>query len=190
MSRKGNLASRSLEYRAPETPAFLKALQAQVSTSRYTSNSHRDELDDLVTSSSTSGRRKADQPGEEEEGLDSDDEINGAQVVVLKEGKHVSRDEAVRLKQQQQETRKEKLQNIAGSAGGATKKRRLPIDAEEKGSTRTDSKDKANPLDDVKQLIQKQRNPPSSPSTKEKPAKQKPKKAKPGKGLSFNFDDE
>ncbi|TKY89080.1 hypothetical protein EX895_001611 [Sporisorium graminicola] len=205
--RKGNLASRSLEYRAPDTPKFLKALQAQVSSSsRYGSASHRDELDSLVASSSSSAGKGRPQDGDGD-GIDSDDEIHGAQVVVLKEGKHISHDEAVRLKQQQQRdeppAKEQPAQNIAdATAVGVTKKRRLPVDLSNNDDTHktirttSSSSAKPNPLDDVKRLIQQQRNPPPppspSPSTKDKPNKQKPKKVKPGKpgkGLSFNFDE-
>lgn len=191
MSRKTPLASRSLEYRAPETPTFLKALQAQVASSqRYTPAAPRGELDSLVASSSSSstGKRK---PDAEEDGWDSDDAMHGATVVVLREGKHVSRDEAVRIKQQQDrvgEVKKQKAQNIAGAASAPSKKRRAPIDsaqADQSNGTAS-SNNKAGPLDDVKQLIAQHRPTPMAKSTKSPAKKRKP----PGSGLSFTLDDE
>ncbi|SOV05758.1 uncharacterized protein UDID_06237 [Ustilago sp. UG-2017a] len=136
--RKGNLASRSLEYQAPETPNFLKALKAQVASSdRYSTSTKQrpsDELDSFVISTcSAAVKRKAREEDEDEdEGLDSEDEMRGAQVVVLKDGKHLSHDEALQLKtaskgqpEEQKEGAKEKDQNIAstGSALGARKTR-------------------------------------------------------------------
>ncbi|SAM83928.1 uncharacterized protein UBRO_06237 [Ustilago bromivora] len=141
--RKGNLASRSLEYQAPETPNFLKALKAQVASSdRYSTSTKQqpsDKLDSFVISTSSAAvKRKAreeDEDEDEDEGLDSEDEMRGAQVVVLKDGKHLSHDEALQLKtaskgqpEEQKEGAKGKVQNIAstGSALGA-RKRRGPI---------------------------------------------------------------
>lgn len=236
--RKGNLASRSLEYQAPETPNFLKALKAQVASSdRYSSSKSRpsDELDSFVTSTtSSSGKRKA-RDEDEDEDLDSEDEMRGAQVVVLKNGKHLSHEEALRLKtaskgqpEERVDEGKKKEQNIASTSSGAgARKRRGPIggDGEEgKGlgeeasiSDIIDSSDKSGRvsertsggkgtakggLEDVKELIRKERDarPPSSSKTdkeqkredrrKEKNAAAKKLKAKSGKGLSFNFDDE
>lgn len=190
--RKGNLAPRSLEYRAPEVPNFLKALKAQVASSeRYSSSSSRaggDELDSFVTStsSSSSGKRKARHDDEDDATLDSEDEMNGAQVVVLKDGKHLSHQEALAIKAsqaQEEETSAAqgsssagKAQNIAstGSSGGS-KKRRGPIGVHEEDKAKEASisalieekppsdkeagsaKKAGSGLDDVKKMIRKER---------------------------------
>ncbi|PWZ01173.1 hypothetical protein BCV70DRAFT_205756 [Testicularia cyperi] len=94
--RGGNFKSRSLEYTAPETPNFLRALKAQVASSpRYSQasssakNGRKDELDSLL--SSGSGAQSESQRSDNlDTGLDSDDEWHGAQIVVLKEGKHLT----------------------------------------------------------------------------------------------------
>ncbi|CBQ68759.1 conserved hypothetical protein [Sporisorium reilianum SRZ2] len=181
-ARKPSLASRSLQYHAPEPPAFLQKLQAQVAASeRYASASTRDELDVLVASSSA-GKRKVDDDSEGEvEGLDSDDEMHGAQVVVLSAGKHVSRDEALRIKTHDRERGEKKAQNIADPATRRTKKKRLPIASPDDKAPQT-AHPNASALDDVKLLIRQQRTP-------SKPAK-KLCKTKPGSGLSFTFDDD
>ncbi|SJX64401.1 uncharacterized protein SRS1_15042 [Sporisorium reilianum f. sp. reilianum] len=182
-ARKPSLASRSLQYHAPEPPAFLQKLQAQVAASeRYASASTRDELDVLVASSSSS-KRKVDDDGEGEggEGVDSDDEMHGAQVVVLSAGKHVSHDEALRIKTHDRERGEKKAQNIADPATRRTKKKRLPIASPDDKAPQT-ADPKSSALDDVKLLIRQQRTP-------SKPAK-KPRKTKPGSGLSFTFDDD
>ncbi|GAC98185.1 indoleamine 2,3-dioxygenase [Pseudozyma hubeiensis SY62] len=217
MSRKGNLSSRSLQYTAPSTPNFLKALKAQVATSeRYntTTDRPRDELDSLVTStssSSSSGKRRKRDDNQEDEGLDSEDEMNGAQVVVLKEGKHLSHDEALMLKQSatattrsSQEEAKRPTQNIASSnSADAKAKRRKPIGVQDEAQTdaslipildETASKKRtADPLADVKQLIRQSRPHPKHKQQDKPRAKQaqtKKLKAQSGKGLSFNFDDD
>ncbi|SPO27958.1 uncharacterized protein UTRI_05101 [Ustilago trichophora] len=145
-SRKGNLASRSLEYRAPEVPSFLKALKAQVASSdRYSSSSSSkrggDELDSFVTSTSSGKRKAHDDEDGEDVGLDSDDEMNGAQVVVLKDGKHLSHSEALQHKKTKaaasnatsslsENSAAGKAQNIAASASATpSKRRRDPIGA-------------------------------------------------------------
>ncbi|KAJ1020424.1 hypothetical protein NDA13_005742 [Ustilago tritici] len=236
-ARKGNLASRSLEYQTPETPNFLKALKAQVASSdRYSTSTKQrpsDELDSFVISTSSAAVKRKAREEDEDEGLDSEDEMRGAQVVVLKDGKHLSHDEALQLKtaskgqpEEQKEGAKGKDQNIAstGSALGA-RKRRGPIGeaadeskglgedvsisdiintaeliekpSREKGKGGGTSK---GGLEDVKDLIRKERDARAPKKTdkeqqkddkrKEKIAAAKKLKAKSGKGLSFNFDDE
>ncbi|KAJ1576289.1 hypothetical protein NDA14_007387 [Ustilago hordei] len=137
--RKGNLASRSLEYQAPETPNFLKALKAQVASSdRYSTSTKQrpsDQLDSFVISTSSAAVKRKAREEEEDEGLDSEDEMRGAQVVVLKDGKHLSHDEALQLKtaskgqpEEQKEGAKGKDQNIASTASAlGARKRRGPI---------------------------------------------------------------
>lgn len=204
--RKGSLASRSLEYRAPEVPNFLKALKAQVASSeRYfssaSSSRHTDELDSLVTSTSASGKRKA-RDDEEGDGLDSEDEMNGAQVVVLKDGKHLSHDEALRIKRTQihsepssaatEKPAAGRNQNIAGSGSAVSaKKRRDPIgdavepkadvsissllDRSTEAKANSQSKDAGKgALDDVKQLIRQDRES-RAPPTASKEAREKTK---------------
>ncbi|KAJ9474719.1 Indoleamine 2,3-dioxygenase [Pseudozyma hubeiensis] len=216
MSRQGRLNSRSLQYTAPSTPNFLKALKAQVATSeRYntTTDRPRDELDSLVTATSSSSsngkRRKLDD--DQDEGLDSEDEMNGAQVVVLKHGKHLSHNEALLLKQSAtattqpgKEEAKRPTQSIASSnSADAKTKRRKPLGVQDEAQSdaslnsildETDSKKRtADPLDDVKQLIRQSRPTPKhkqQDKTRAKQAQTKKLKAQSGKGLSFNFDDE
>ncbi|KAJ1019040.1 hypothetical protein NDA18_006191 [Ustilago nuda] len=137
--RKGNLASRSLEYQAPETPNFLKALKAQVASSdRYSTSTKQrpsDQLDSFVISTSSAAVKRKAREEEEDDGLDSEDEMRGAQVVVLKDGKHLSHDEALQLKtasksqpEEQKEGAKGKDQNIASTASSlGARKRRGPI---------------------------------------------------------------
>lgn len=201
--RKGNLASRSLEYHAPPVPSFLRALQAQVSASdRYSSSgsavskTHSDQLDSLVSATSSSDsnprstKRKigSDDQQQQCEELDSDDEMNGAQVVVLKHGKHLSHDQALQLKKQAAQTSTQPLslststpptgqeQNIAAMAvGGPSKKRRTPLDTRtvstkperrqasissllETSPSRPGHRAQNGDLDHVKQLIQNERN--------------------------------
>ncbi|SNX86302.1 uncharacterized protein MEPE_05011 [Melanopsichium pennsylvanicum] len=152
--RKGNLASRSLQYNAPETPNFLKALKAHVASSdRYASTSslhrsHGDDLDDFVTSSNKSSTKRKAQDDEQDEEivLDSDDELRGATVVVVKDGKHLSHEQALQLKKVQHDRQKnhdsvssnrstERTQNIAGSgsAGQPKKHREVVGDDQEQG---------------------------------------------------------
>lgn len=215
--RKGSLASRSLEYRAPETPNFLKALKAQVASSdRYAPASRRGgaELDSFVTSTS-SGKRKAQ---DDEEGLDSEDEMNGAQVVVLKDGKHLSHQEAMEIKKGAAAqvptsppwSSKDKAQNIASTGSGVSKRRREAVNvprSEQKEASisaiveeknEKDGGGKIGGLEDVKQLIRQDRESRAPPKAKEptKEDKRKEKnaqarklKAKSGKGLSFDLDD-
>ncbi|EST09051.1 protein of unknown function DUF4604 [Kalmanozyma brasiliensis GHG001] len=213
MSRKGTPASRSLEYHAPPQPAFLRALQAQIPTRQaFSSNRPKDELESLVSSTS-SGKRKADDDGEP----DGEDEFDGAQVVVLDDG--LSREEATAARRaatsrsdstDYTDSTDSRSQSIAG-ASIATKKRRAPIAADDTGmrpeasithlldsSTDVAGKDKSSNLNDVKQLIRTERS-----STQSKPAKEKTKEQRKaektakarrdikrsGKGLSFDLDD-
>ncbi|ETS64587.1 hypothetical protein PaG_01055 [Moesziomyces aphidis] len=215
--RKGSLASRSLEYRAPEVPSFLKALKAQVSESdRYSRKRPNDELDSLVSSASSASKRKA--CDEDETGdLDSDDELRGAQVVVLKDGKHLSQQQALEAKAdlaQKSPAPSNSSQNIASSASNssALKRRRQPVTggaASDSVSTALDphslqegAKRGDTSLDHVKQLIREDRQakastnhtPKQDTNTKEgkrklKNAEARKLKAKSGKGLSFDLDD-
>lgn len=87
--------SRQLAYEAPPVPSFLQKLHSQVNQNRGSINDKRagnrqeetSEFDSLLGIGSSSG--KDTRPEEEEE-----DEFDGAQVVVLKEGKHLSKEEA------------------------------------------------------------------------------------------------
>lgn len=101
------LASRHLAYAPPPVPSFLQKLHSQVNQSRGNINDKRgrrgddddeaapSEFDDLlgIGSSSKSAKREPNSKGgdlsDEEE-----DEWDGAQVVVLKEGRHLSKEEA------------------------------------------------------------------------------------------------
>lgn len=201
MSRKPGLVSRSLEYRAPETPRFLQALEAQVgSNSRYASCDSRDQLDSLVASCSARERKRATLHDKDDQDLDSEDELLGAQVVVLKPGKHLSRDEAIRLKTSapQPESRTAQTHHIAvvssspgtNTAATSSKRRRIPIDSVDHAPHNA-----TDPLDHVKQLI---RSPSKNSNSNPKQDTRKPKantlpnkpKPQPGKGLSFSFDDD
>lgn len=194
--RKGNLASRSLTYTAPPTPSFLRALQAQVSSNPRSSTRPSDELDSLVTittSSSRDGKRKL---IDNEEELDSDDEINGAQVVVLKDGKHLTHEQALEARRGEKvaapptastrDNGEGKRQSIAGSTA-PVKKRRAAIatDKEEEdvsigtildtpSPTSTKPRSSGSNLDDVKQLIRAERQ--SHPQAKEVKEKTKQQK--------------
>lgn len=101
------LASRQLAYAPPPVPSFLQKLHSQVNQSRGNINdkrggSRRDdddegpssEFDDLLGvggASSKNAKRDRDDKGE---GSEEEDEWDGAQVVVLKEGRHLSKEEA------------------------------------------------------------------------------------------------
>ncbi|SPO28851.1 uncharacterized protein UTRI_05101_B [Ustilago trichophora] len=221
--RKGNLASRSLEYRAPEVPSFLKALKAQVACSeRYSSSSSSssqrggDELESFVKLTSSGKRKALDDEDDQDAGLDSEDEMNGAQVVVLKDGKHLSHTEALQLKTTSpalpRNSAGEKPQNIAASASATPSKRRRPpiqphLTLDSIINTPTSTKPKVetakSSLEDVKQLIRQDRqarSPPTSSTKQDKKEKTQDKrkvknaqakklKAKSGKGLSFDLDD-
>lgn len=190
--RKGNLASRSLEYRAPEVPNFLKTLKAQVASSdRYArpTSTGGDQLDSFVSSTSSAGKRKArDDEQDQDHDLDSEDEMNGAQVVVLKDGKHLSHDEALNIKaalakQEQAASASShadsKPQNIATSGGPAKKKRdavavsdgqkHVSISSIVEASARQKGgKKESTALEDVKQLIKKHREARATHNTKAK----------------------
>lgn len=87
--------AKSLSYQTQAVPSFLKALHSQVNGPRNYKDQGEggggDELDDLVGCGS-GGIRRGDSFQEEE------DEFEGAQIVVLKDGKHLSREEALREK--------------------------------------------------------------------------------------------
>lgn len=91
--------AKNLTYQTQQVPSFLRALHSQVNGSRnykdQQNQSAGDELDDLVGIGSSSGSRTdRDREGEfGKEDIDDEDEFEGAQIVVLKDGKHLSREE-------------------------------------------------------------------------------------------------
>jgi hypothetical protein len=100
------LASRQLAYAPPPVPSFLQKLHSQVNQSRGNINDKRSrrgddddeaatsEFDDLLGIGSTSKSAKGGTDGKEEALSEGEDEWDGAQVVVLKEGRHLSKEEA------------------------------------------------------------------------------------------------
>ncbi|KAN0062038.1 hypothetical protein ACQY0O_006033 [Thecaphora frezii] len=101
---------RNLSYQAPETPSFLRALKAQVASPHShrlaaphakpsDSRSGADGTLDGLLSTRTSTGHAAQQtlPDADSE----DDDLSFAQVVVLKQGKHLSKEEAQQARQHQ-----------------------------------------------------------------------------------------
>ncbi|PWN52441.1 hypothetical protein IE53DRAFT_367208 [Violaceomyces palustris] len=105
--------AKSLRYEAPHVPKFLQALKDQVNNSsnygsKGGSGGRRDEFDDFFSPSENfddgrdkdggraSMRGKSDPSfvrGEEGEEEGEEDDLEGAQIVVLKEGRHLTREE-------------------------------------------------------------------------------------------------
>lgn len=190
----------------------MKALKAQVSESeRYSRKRPNDELDSLVASASSASKRKA-RDADDDEGLDSDDELRGAQVVVLKDGKHLSQQQALEAKAVQRiPASSSSTQNISSaSTTSALKRRRQPIADEALSDSVSSAKaphiaEGGNggdaSLNHVKQLIHERHSRPiddeiprNDTHTKEnkrkaKNAEARKLKAKSGKGLSFELDD-
>ena len=98
--------ARSLQFDAPPIPKFLQALHSQVHGASRSSNGDEDdeaypgdEISGLLGASSGRGRgAKADV--HEDAGDHSGEEWDGAQIVVLKDGKHITETEAKQAAQQ------------------------------------------------------------------------------------------
>lgn len=102
LSMPPKFTSRQLAYEAPPVPSFLQKLHSQVNQSRGNINDKRSggrqeetsEFDSLLgIGPSTSNREGKSSRAKEDE----EDEFDGAQIVVLKEGKHLSKEEAYRI---------------------------------------------------------------------------------------------
>lgn len=95
----------NLQYTAPKVPSFLQKLHAQVNNSSGRSGAEAygealrpDEGDDLAalvgsSNSGGGGRDAEDVVASRDDDPEDEDEWQGAQVVVLKEGKHLTEDE-------------------------------------------------------------------------------------------------
>lgn len=134
-SSKGNkgagLKARSLQYTAPETPNFLRALKAQVSVNDRAKYGQpatpKDQLSSLLSSSTTADG------DERRESSDDDDGDDGAQIVVLNDKRHLTAEQAQQAKMEVRERTQAKSAPLPAAktisvttAGGqpSTKKRR------------------------------------------------------------------
>lgn len=94
--------SRQLAYDAPPVPSFLQKLHSQVNQGRGNINDKRSgsrreetsEFDNLLGIGSSSSNKEGEESRAKEE---EEDEFDGAQIVVLKEGKHLSKEEASKI---------------------------------------------------------------------------------------------
>ncbi|CAO1612933.1 unnamed protein product [Parajaminaea phylloscopi] len=136
-------ASRGLQYTAPTVPSFLQQLHSQVHGGRSDTNFRRRQEDESVfdgveeedetaiaiTGASDKrgisgrgvGTGKSTHAGAGEHASlddDAEDEWDGAQVVVLKQGKHLSHDEVASAKEAQQ--RQAAASSSHGSSAGTT----------------------------------------------------------------------
>lgn len=178
-------------------PSFLQKLHSQVNQRQGSINDKRrgdettSEFDDLLGVASSSGPRTT------EGGDDSDDEWDGAQVVVLKEGKHLSKEEIAATKTPGSEFEAGQATPASDGTGGqhviagvgaapiSRAKRRAPTSPDSVG------------MDEAKQLIAVRKGGESEEQMrKEKERKRAEKnkrarveKAKKGKGLSFSMDE-
>lgn len=88
--------AKNLQY-TPQLPSFLQQLHAEVHGSRASRTPQHEEGDEadpvLAFLGETGGAAPKHEPAPRGDGYDSDDDLAHAQVVVLKEGKHLSKDE-------------------------------------------------------------------------------------------------
>jgi len=204
--------SRQLTYEAPPVPRFLQKLHSQVNSSRGNINDKRggeasSEFDDLL-GVGPSGNRQSNSVGKQNgDNSEGEDEWDGAQVVVLKEGKHLSKEEVAHSSKDSkaEPTKGDGLQGViagpeAAVPSSTTKRRVVGATAfsEQKAS-------KSSGMDEAKELIasskqtednnkeggQERRKRKEEKDTKkeERNKRARIEKSKMGKGLSFSIED-
>ncbi|KAE8231433.1 hypothetical protein CF326_g3553 [Tilletia indica] len=187
----------SIQFEGPPVPAFLARLQAQIQGSSSTASDRhldphlearrkakREEIEERKRIRAESGQTTAN--GDEDE----DDEFDGAQVVVLDEGKDLSREQAL--------GGQESVNTKGPSEGGQSQPTSETIAT---AGTKRKAEDQAGPSSSTKlskglgtlaEEVAKHKKGSETPGQKEKERKEKNKRAakekkKAGKGLSFDI---
>lgn len=108
-------AERNISYNAPQVPAFLQKLHAQVNGNRSGGSrgagprpGEGDELDEVLAREGIEYSDPADGGADAADDGEEIWEADGAQVVVLKEGRHLTAEEAERLRKEGKEKEQEK----------------------------------------------------------------------------------
>lgn len=183
--------AKNLSYKA-EVPSFLQQLHSQVygshsiaSCARY--HEEDKDQDPVLTSLGRSGdKAKADQhtPAPSGNGYDNDNDLEHAQVVVVKEGKHLTKEEAMEATNQSNKpstdskafaTRPEK---VAEAHLGLPKSRGT-----------TESRQRSPTMIHAKRLIHAHRDQKRMPEDTKPIAPKRQRKTKLGSGLSFDIED-
>lgn len=179
----------SLTY-TQETPSFLRQLHAQVRGTHFEDTSqHRrgGDTDDPLLDWMAPGARRADDSGDRErEEYHSDDDLAHAQVVVLKEGKHLTKEDYDR--------EKGRAPSTDGVSDPSAQHPRVTGPVAEGGSVaqvRKSASRIAEPkhskvMQDAKKWVHEKRNELRESAPK---ASKKKRSRPPGAGLSFSMDD-
>ncbi|WFD22911.1 hypothetical protein MEQU1_001590 [Malassezia equina] len=180
---------KSLTY-TQETPSFLRQLHAQVRGTHFEDTSERerkqgaDVEDPLLDWMAPGAKRTGDRADRERDEYDSDDDLAHAQVVVLKEGKHLTKEDYDRMKSQDASTSpssdpsQQPTQPVA-EAGAAAQLR--------KSTSRIAEPKQAKVMQDAKKWIHSKRSELRDAAPKHS---KKTKKRPPGTGLSFSMEEE
>lgn len=176
---------KSLTY-TQEMPSFLRQLHAQVRGTHFEDTSEReckqgaDAEDPLLDWMAPEAKRMEGRADRERDEYDSDDDLALAQVVVLKEGKHLTKEDYDRMKSQEASasTSADPSPQPVAEAGGASQLR--------KSTSRIAEPKQAKVMQDAKKWIHSKRSELRDAAPKHS---KKTKKRPPGTGLSFSMEE-
>lgn len=182
--------AKNLSYTS-EVPSFLQNLHAQVHGSRHNAARarHHDEDDEdpvmafLGANSENQTKRPSSEAAPRGDGYDSDNDLEHAQVVVLKEGKHLSKEEYMDQRTQTDEAPPGRLSWLISATGQVAEAGAPP-----KPPKQTAGPPRPKSMTHAKDLIRAHQNQ-KAESQASAPDKKRRKKAKTGVGLSFDVDD-
>ncbi|WFD27021.1 hypothetical protein MNAN1_002015 [Malassezia nana] len=182
---------KSLRY-TQETPSFLRQLHAQVRGTYFEETSERErkrnaDTDDPLLDWVAPGAKPKQE--REQEDYHSDDDLAHAQIVVLKEGKHLSQDD---YRREREKTSSKEPDPVAHSP-----QRNQPVaEAGARGSLRKSGSKMVEPqntkavMHDAKQWIRNRKNELRESASSAPPKRSRTKRSRPpGAGLSFSWDD-
>ncbi|WFD19305.1 hypothetical protein MCAP1_001530 [Malassezia caprae] len=173
-----------------ETPSFLRQLHAQVRGTHFEDTSERQrggDTDDPLLDWMAPGARRAKDGGDRErEEYHSDDDLAHAQVVVLKEGKHLSKEDYDREKERAPGADGAPDLSAQGPGDSAPVAEAGSAAQVRKSASRIAEPRHSKVMQDAKKWIHEKRN--ELRESAPKPSKKK-RARPPGAGLSFSMDD-